>query len=104
MLVASIEDADPLGNLKVEESQELKELEDQVLDVLVVLDSTSDTISSINEHYQQMSRGWKACENGADMDPIILALRAKQREVNLTRIKVQALHTKIRGTTSLVSQ
>lgn len=104
MLVASVDSRRPLQLLDIQERQELKAFEDQLIDIFLVLDSTLDTISSFKEKYQEFCLDIKPpLEDQANkFDSISCALEEKQREVLLTRKKVEALHTKIQGTMTLV--
>ena len=91
--------------LDITERQELKDVQDQVIDILVVLDSTSDTIESMIEKYKQFNQDCDDPQgNSSDIefDAIQSALQEKQREVFLNRKKVETLHTKVQGTISLV--
>ena len=103
MLVASVDSNRPLKPLDIQELQELQVFEDQLIDIFLVLDSTLDTISSLKERYQEFCLEMKPPELQANrLDSIGCALKEKQREVLLTRKKVEALHTKIQGTMTLV--
>lgn len=104
--MASTEEKDPLNFLDVEERQELKDFEDQIIDILLVLDSTSDTIYSLSKMYKQFHHDLDETREGADgyiFDSIAFALQEKQCEVHYSRKKVYALHTKLQGTIKLVS-
>lgn len=103
-MVASVDSRNPLQLLDIQERQELKAFEDQLIDILVVLDSTSDTISSLREKYQEFCQEMKPSfeDQKKGVDTISRALEEKQREVLLNRKRVEALHTKIQGTMSLV--
>jgi hypothetical protein len=77
--------------------QQLKILEDQALDGLVVLDATADTISNLRDEVEY------ACPTPSiQRSQIIRRLRAQLSEVQLNRKKVEALHKRIQGTASLV--
>ena len=111
MLVASIDEKDP-GNgsiqlLGVEERQNLKEMEDQLIDILMILDSTEDTLLLMLAKYREFCQEAKiVLEDGFDegLDPIHCALQERKRDVHWNRKKVETLHTKIQGTTNLVSR
>lgn len=102
--MASVEENNPLA-LSIEQRQELKQLEDQIIDTLVVLDATQDTISVLLQKYDQFCGGREhiSVETGKDIDSIPQALHEKEHEVYLHRRKVKALHKKVTGTISLVS-
>ena len=91
--------------IQVEERQQLKELEDQILDVVLVLDSTSDTIVSLIENYRRFSQDHRLlgrCDGGNN-DAIDLAFQEKHRDVHNSKKKVQTLHAKLKSTIELVS-
>ena len=107
MLVASIEAVDPMQSVDVEERQQLKDLEDQIIDVMTVLESIKDTIMSLLEKYNQCRRDFGRKVDGSDdagFDPVDYALREKQRDVVSNRKKVETLHIKIKSTIELVSR
>ena len=91
----------------MEERQRLKDFEDQIVDIIMVLDSTSDTIILLHEKYDQFrcdasddSEDYK----GDKLDSIHLALQEKRRDVDSSRRKVANLHTKVKSTIELVRQ
>lgn len=90
---------------QVEERQNLKELEDQILDVILVLDSTSDTILSLIENYRQFRQDLSVREEANDggYDAIDVAFQEKLRDVSFNRMKVQTLNAKLKSTIELVS-
>lgn len=103
--MASVEEKDPLQVLDIQESQLLKDLEDQIIDVLLVLDSTADTISSVAEMYKQFCRNSLAISqdvNDDEFDLISFSLQEKQRDTIQNRKKVETLQAKIQGTANLV--
>lgn len=107
VLVASIDGKDPLRLVDVEGRQRLKDFEDQLTDITLVLDSTHDTIVSLLEKYQQFCRDYCTMAEDVsrrDFDPIDCALQEKQRDVRSLRQKVESLKNKVNGTTALVSQ
>lgn len=90
----------------MEERQGLKDLEDQLIDVLQALDTTSDTIRSLLEQCEQFHSDTKDMSQGVGSESynhIEYALREKQRDVQSSRRKVESLHDKVQGTTNLVS-
>lgn len=107
MLVASVEADDPVRPVDVEERQKLKDLEDQIIDIMTVLESTNDTIVSLLEKYDQFRRDFVRgfdMSDDAGFDHTDLALREKRRDVVSNRKKVETLHIKITSTTELVSR
>ncbi|KAL2049176.1 hypothetical protein ABVK25_010526 [Lepraria finkii] len=106
VLVASIDERDPARLLGVEERQNLKEIEDDIIDILSVLDATADTIQSLLGKYRQFRRDIRSgLENlfGDGIDSIECALQERQKDVHMNRQKVEKLHAKVQGTTNLLS-
>lgn len=105
--MASIEEKDPLRLIDVEERQSLKDFEDRIVDILLVLDSILDTISSLAETYKQFCLDLNTNEEGqadGEFDSVAFRLQEKLREVISSRRKVENLHTKVQSTINLVSQ
>ena len=103
--MASINEEDSLQVVNVEERQRLKDFEDRIIDIILVLDSTYDTVLSLCDRYNQYRQdvGDKAegfGDNGFDY--LDFALQEKQRDVESNRRKVQTLRTKVQSTTELV--
>lgn len=108
----------------MQERQDLKDIEDQIVDILLVLDSTSDTISSVIEMYKQFCHDSSIPSAGEEaplsrkkfspgegisqslkeneFDLISFSLHEKQRDVVQHRKKVETLHVKVQGTAKLV--
>ncbi|KAI4188619.1 MAG: hypothetical protein LQ346_005282 [Caloplaca aetnensis] len=94
VLIASIDDQDPLKLLDIEERQALKDFEDKVLDVLLALDSTTHTIETLTEKYNRLCQDqtFFGEEVGrGDYDCIAVALQEKGQEIVLTRTKLSSL-------------
>lgn len=90
----------------MEEYQILKDFEDQIIDVLLILRSTSDTIVLLAEKYRLFLYETKYVSedrNELVLDSIAFALQEKEREVGHNKRKVESLHTKVQGATNLVS-
>ena len=104
--MASINEKQPLLPLPdVDQRQILKELEDRLIDILLSLDSTHDTVHSLAEKYDEFSRDRAlsmAEEEPGASDLVALAFREKLMEVKSYRKKVETLYTKVERTTSLV--
>lgn len=94
-----------LITLQVEERQRLKEFEDQILDVILVLDATNDTILSLLDSYRLFRHDSSVGEEPGDdvHDAIDFALQEKLRVVSSSKKKVETLHAKLRSTIELVS-
>ena len=106
-MVASIDERDSLQLPNVEERQVLKDIEDLLIDNLLILDSTFDTITSLLNNYQSFcedQRG-KAPETSVDtVDLITVALQEQQREVSSSKRKIETLRRKVKGSIQLVSE
>ncbi len=105
VLVASTKELDA-WRMEFDERQRLKDFEDQLVDILLVLDTTHDTILSLLDKYKQYCsdcRRHLECIDDQNFDSIESALGEKQRDVKSTRRKIETLLAKIRGTTKLVS-
>lgn len=102
--MASVDKKDQLQLLDIQERQVLRDTEDRIIDLLLILDSTSDTISSLIEMYKQF------CHDSCDIsqyvkdefDLISFSLRETQLDVIHNRKKAEALHVKVQGTANLV--
>lgn len=101
-VVASVTSKEATGiKLDFEERQRIKQIEDYVLDIFLMLDSTQDTVSCLLVKYQAyacLSQG----QAEAYEDLVVLALLEKRREIELCRQKLRALHSKVKGTIQLV--
>ena len=107
MVVASIHEKDSLQILNVEERQALKDSEDLLIDNLLILDATFDTIASLLKNYQSYCHDCRKRSpeiSTDDIDLVIVALEEHQREVSLSRRKIETLHRKVRGSIHLVRQ
>jgi hypothetical protein len=105
VVLASVDGKGPIQVGEFEERQRLKQVEDKVLDVVMVLDSTLDTVSSLLEKYTELRRQNDAPfedPSSSTQDSIVFALQEKRREVLLIRKKIDALHAKVQGTMQLV--
>ena len=94
-----------LPRLTYGDRQALKDLEDSFIDVLLILDSTIDTIKSLASAYTSHSRGCRTSSEEvefADSDLIDIALKEQHQEVASHRKQVQTLHQKVQGTIQLV--
>ena len=103
--MASINEKDPVQLLNIEERQVLKDFEDLLIDSMLVLDSTRDTISSLLNNYQSYRRNSqhesKDYDTGDD-DLIIIALQDRISEVSSSSRKIDTLHRKVKGSIKLV--
>ena len=91
---------------QVEERQLLKDLEDQILDVILVLDSTNDTILALLKNYRRFRQDscvWEKQNNEYCSDIVDYAFQEKLRDVSSSIKKVRSLHAKLKSTIELVS-
>lgn len=81
--------------------QQLKQMEDKVLDVMIIFDSTLDTITNLLEQY----KAWCATRSViGDYDNIANGFQEQCREISLNRKKIETLHQRLKGTASLVCE
>ncbi|OCL07709.1 hypothetical protein AOQ84DRAFT_440040 [Glonium stellatum] len=105
-LLAMIEDDKDFKFLDYDQEQELKQVEDRVVDVTVSLNSTLDTLTTLLDMYGHFSKQTREClEKSAvyDWDAITFALREKMQEVNYMKQNVDALSSKLQSTKGLIS-
>lgn len=89
-------------SITVEDHQQLKEIEDDVADVILCLDSTSDTLTTFEETYGQFCQSQNPSRSSHTLDAVAIALREKTKEILYTRRKAEALLLKIQNTRTLV--
>src|SRR6266498_1408898 len=85
VVVASV-DGKGLILVEFEERQKLKQVEDKILDVKTVLDSTLDTVSSLIEKYTDLTKAEDVTfsePTTPQRDFILFALQEKKREIVL---------------------
>jgi hypothetical protein len=105
VILASIGEG-PIQVTDVVERQKLKQLEDILLDILVVLDSTLDTVSTLLEQYQTTffrSDVGRTSNSPTTEDDIVVTLLEKRRDILLFRTKVDAIRSKVQGTIAMAS-
>ena len=91
--------------LNVEERQILKDYEDLLIDNLLVLDTTLDTIASLLSNYQSHRRSSQLQSREIptdDIDLISIALQEQKSGVSSSRRKIETLHRKVQGSIKLV--
>lgn len=102
MLVASIDEKD----LKVDEPQVLKDSEDRLIENLLILDSTLETITSLASVYNQFRQDCGTREENGyvdEVDLIEMGLQEQHREVGSYRRQIETLRMKVQGSIHLVS-
>ena len=89
------------------ERQRLKQIDDDLLDVLTVLNSTLDTIETLQQEYLrddlQQALGHKNTSISTG-DAIMVGLQQREKEVHLYLAKTENLRAKVAGTTELVCE
>ena len=83
----------------------MKDLEDQILDVILVLDATNDTILGLLESYRRFRQDpcvWEKQDDNCRFDIVDYAFQEKLRDVSSSRKKVRSLHAKLKSTIELV--
>ena len=90
----------------VQDYQSLKEIEDRGSDVLLCLDSTLDTVTTIRERYTSypLARDGLKQEDIRTQDEMLFALEEQRKSIQYSRKKVEALLSKAEHTRALVSQ
>ena len=109
IIVSSVENDGLVPVADFDERQRLKQLEDDLVDVRLVLDSTLDTVESMLENYMELSSTQHQTEDEIDAptmareDLIVRLLQEQRQDIRLLKTKVEALCAKVAGTTELVS-
>jgi hypothetical protein len=104
--MASVESNAPIRITELEERQQLKQVEDKILDLLIIMDSTLDTIDSLARVHQEV---WSTVttqnpdQRLPENDLVGFGLAEKRRDILVYRSKVEALRSKVKSTTKLVS-
>lgn len=94
--------------ITVEDHQQLKEIEDDVADLVLCLDSSLDTLTSLMRMYGDFNCHLQSLKSEGDVqiddkiDSFVVAFEEKSQEVSYTRKKAESLLSKIRNTRSLV--
>jgi hypothetical protein len=97
--VASVDGKGLVQLDKVEDRQRIQELGNLVADLMVMIDSTIDTVTSLIEKYQILQP-----EEALDgVNSVLFTLREKQRHAVLIRKKAKALSGRVHGAAQLVS-
>jgi hypothetical protein len=107
VVLASIDDdADsPIQVKDYVERQKLKQIEDSVIDISIILDSTLDTVNTLLERYQANRRQEHSnidTNEHFNVDDIEIGLLEKRRDVLLFCAKVGAIRSKVQSTIKLV--
>ena len=104
MLVASINEKEALHSGDVGTRQMLKDLEDELLNVILVFESIYDTLTKLLRHYEWYRHaGADSIKNPDErFDCLSEALLENQEDVMLHQKKIQTLHEKLKGAINLV--
>ncbi|XPT00658.1 hypothetical protein M3J09_009809 [Ascochyta lentis] len=104
------EDEENFVTITVEDHQQLKQIEDYVADLILCLDSTSDTLATLQEIYKQhcehqedIRRQFQDQTGSVHTDAVAVALMEKAKEITYTRRKAESLLSKIQNTRTLIS-
>lgn len=96
--------------ITVEDHQQLKEIEDDVADLVLCLDSTLDTLTTFvrmygdfqTHHRRFQTRDEPQAQYSPRADAIAVAFEEKAQEISYTRKKAESLLSKIQNTRTLV--
>jgi hypothetical protein len=80
-------------------------VEDKIVDLLTIMDSTLDAIDSLSRAHQEVSLSAAPSpldSSRAENDLVSFGLAEKRREILQYRSKVEALRSKVKSTTKLV--
>ncbi|CAO2658701.1 Nn.00g064240.m01.CDS01 [Neocucurbitaria sp. VM-36] len=103
--------SEQLLSIEVEDHQDLKQIEDEVSDLMLCLDSTLDTVSTFEEMYDHFRSHQDDTESIRESpsrsvygsDAVVFALKEKAKEILYTRKKAEALLSKVQNTRTLIS-
>ena len=104
--MASIGSNGPIRITEFEERQQLKQVEDKILDLIIIMDSTLDTIDALSRAHQELCSlmAMQHPDRGPIKNHLIsFGLAEKRRDILSYRSKIEALRSKIKSTTKLVS-
>ncbi|KAF1926014.1 uncharacterized protein M421DRAFT_230472 [Didymella exigua CBS 183.55] len=103
VVVSTEDDPDNFVEISPDDHLELKQIEDETADLLLCLDSTSGTLASFEEMYDQFCQRQDYLRPGCKLDDVAVALRAQVKEIQYTERKAEALLAKIKSTRTLTS-
>jgi len=86
-------------NVNFEDRQELKMLEDMILNLQIMFKSTINTISTLFYHYSKMAR---TDETNTVEDRIMNSFRELLGDARLYNTRAETLYKKVQGASSLV--
>jgi hypothetical protein len=96
--------------ITVEDHQQLKEIEDDVADLVLCLDSTLDTLTTFVRMYKDFQAHHRKVQTSDESqaqyspraDSISVSFEEKAQEISYTRKKAESLLSKIQNTRTLV--
>lgn len=109
-MVADTDANEQFLSIEVEDHQNLKQIEDEISDLMLCLDSTLDTVSTFEEMYNQfrfhqddsyLIKG-SLSVSVYGSDAVVFALKEKAKELSYTRKKAEALLSRVQNTRTLV--
>ncbi|KAF2635941.1 hypothetical protein P280DRAFT_167845 [Massarina eburnea CBS 473.64] len=111
VLVGGSDSGSDFISIEVEDHQELKQIEDQIAELILCLDSTLDTVTTFQEMYKQfcdnyisINQAEEPCRKPAyENDAIMNGLRGEAREIAQTRKIAESLLSKVQNTRTLIS-
>jgi hypothetical protein len=107
LIVSSVEGDTLVPAADFNERQRFKQLEDELIDIRVNLDSSWDIVESMLENYKQFLLAHAQVKDFMDSeeaseDLIVRAFQARSKEVKLLKLKLEALQAKAAGNSELV--
>ncbi|KAF1960379.1 hypothetical protein CC80DRAFT_292804 [Byssothecium circinans] len=111
VLVGGSDSGTDFVSIEVEDHQELKQIEDQIAELILCLDYTLDTVTTLGDMYEQF------CENciprgqteqpypnsAFGNDAIMIGLKVEARKISQTRKIAESLLSRVQSTRTLVS-
>ncbi|KAF2625280.1 hypothetical protein BU25DRAFT_397208 [Macroventuria anomochaeta] len=101
--ISTEDDDENFVSISVEDHQQLKQIEDDVADLILCLDSTSDTLTTFEEMYDRFCHCQNESRSAYTLDAVAVALKEKVKEILYTRRKAEALLARIQSTRTLIS-
>ena len=104
IVTSTDEDNSLYGISTVEDRQGFQLTQDRINAMFAMLDSTLETIATLNEYYHIFVLGYDGIRPSiARSDPIAFAFHQKEREVGFLRKKLESLHKRVGATVQLLS-
>ncbi|KAJ4394950.1 hypothetical protein N0V91_011165 [Didymella pomorum] len=101
--ITAEDDGENFVTITVEDHQQLKQIEDDVTDLILCLDSTSDTLTTFAEMYERFRHDSEEARPVHALDAVAVALAEKAKEIRYTKRKAEALQSKVQNTRTLIS-